>query len=96
MTGAIPERFVLEASRIFWNRLFWNALLAFETFGMFIVGFSLQHKLEKVPFFQETSLLAHTSKGVVLGMPFLTLSSANLWFAERELVCRTDTAAETL
>ena len=34
--------------------------------------------------------------GVVLGMPFLTLSSANIRFAEKKLVWGTYTAAEAL
>ena len=51
-----------------------------ETFGMAIAGFLFQDKLGKV----------------VLGMPFLTLSSADIRFAERELVWRTYMAAEAL
>ena len=42
-----------------------------ETFGMELAGFSLQDKLGMVRFSQETFLL------VVLGMPFLTLGSAD-------------------
>ena len=52
--------------------------------------------LERVRFFQETFLLANIGLEVVLGMPFLTPSKANLRFAERELVWRIYTAAETL
>lgn len=61
--------------------------------------FSLQDKLGRVQFFQETFLLANTSMEVVLGMLFLNLSSVDIRFAERELVWRTDlpyTAAETM
>ena len=57
-----------------------------DTFGMIIAGFSLQDKLGKVRFFQETFLVADTRMEVVLGMPFLTLSNADIRFAERELV----------
>ena len=57
-----------------------------DTFGMVIAGFSLQDKLGKVRFFQETFLVADTRMEVVLGMPFLTLSNADIRFAERELV----------
>ena len=57
-----------------------------DTFGMVIAGFSLQNKLGKVRFFQETFLVADTRMEVVLGMPFLTLSNADIRFAERELV----------
>ena len=65
-------------------------------FGMVIAGFSLQHKLGKVRFFQKTFLVADNRMEVVLGMPFLTFSNANIRFAEQELVWRTYIAAEVL
>ena len=52
---------------------------------MAIAGFSLQDKQEKVWFFQETFFLdgRHQNRdGLVLGMPFLTLSCADIRFAE--------------
>lgn len=61
---------------------------------MAIAGFSLQEKLGRVRFFEET--LANQNMEVVLGMPFLTLGNANLRFGEKELVWRSDTAAEAL
>ena len=67
-----------------------------DTFGIVIAGFSLQDKLGKVRFFQETFLVADTRMEVVLGMPFLTVSSANLRFAEKELVWRAYSAVEAL
>lgn len=57
-----------------------------NSFGMVIAGFSLQNHLQKVRFFQETFLVADTRMEVVLGMLFLTLSNADIWFAEQELV----------
>ena len=57
---------------------------------MIIATFSVEDKLGMFRFFQETFLL------VVLGMPFLTLGSANLRFAKRELVWGTYMAAEAL
>ena len=54
---------------------------------MVIAGFSVQDKLGKVRFFEETFLLADTSMEVVLGMLFLTFSDADIRFAEKELVC---------
>lgn len=63
---------------------------------MVIAGFQIQDKLGRVRFFQETFLLADISMKVVLGMPFLTLSNADIQFAERELAWRTYTAAEAL
>ena len=67
-----------------------------NTFGMVIAGFSLQDKLGKVRFFQETFLVADTRMEVVLGMLFLTFSNADIRFAERELVWRTYSTAEAL
>ena len=57
-----------------------------NTFGIFIAGFSLQDKLGKVRFFQETFLVADIKMEVVLVMPFLTFSNADIRFAEQELV----------
>ena len=54
-----------------------------DTFGMATAGFLLQDKLGKVRFFQETFLVADTRMEVVLGMPFLILSNADIRFAER-------------
>ena len=55
---------------------------------MAIAVFSLQDKLGKVRFFQETFLVADTRTEVFLGMPFLTLSSAK--------VCREEAGLEDL
>ena len=63
---------------------------------MAIASFSVEDKLGKARFFQETFLLANTSMEVVLGMPFLTLSNADIRFAARELEWRTYTVAEAL
>ena len=67
-----------------------------DTFEMVIADCSVKNKLGRVRFFQETFLLANIGLEVVLGMPFLTLSKADVRFAERELVWRTYTAAEAL
>ncbi len=53
-----------------------------ETYGMASASFSLQDSLGRVQFFEETFLLADTSMEVVLGMPFLSLSNADVEFAE--------------
>ena len=65
-------------------------------FGMVIADCSVKDKLRRVRFFEETFLLAHIGLEVVLGMLFLTLSKADIRFADRELVWRTYTAAEVL
>ena len=63
---------------------------------MAIASFQVADKLGRARFFQETFLVANTSMEVVLGMPFLTFSNANIRFAEKELVWRTNSAIEAL
>ena len=67
-----------------------------ETFGMVIADCSVEDKLRRVRFFQRTFLLSNIDLEVVLGMPFLTFGKVDIWFAERELVWWTYTAAEAL
>ena len=55
------------------------------TYGMVIAAFQVVDKLGCSWFFQETFLLANISMEVVLGMPFLSLSNADIQFAEKEL-----------
>ena len=71
--------------------------LALETHGMTLARFSLQDSQERVRFFEETFLLADTSIEVVLGIPFLALSNANVEFVEvGKLTWRLYTAVEAL
>ena len=49
-----------------------------RTFGMVIAGFQVEDKLGRARSFQESFLLAETNMEVVLGMPFLALSNANI------------------
>ena len=49
-----------------------------ETFEMVLARFQWEDKFGKIRFFQETFLLADISTEVVLGIPFLTLSNANV------------------
>ena len=67
-----------------------------ETFGMVLADFQVEDKLERARFFQETFLLADISVEVVLNMPFLTLSIANVQFVKKELTWRSYTTAEAL
>ena len=67
-----------------------------ETFGMVLANFQVKDKLGRARFFQETFLLADISAEVVLGMPFLTLSNADVQFVEKELTWRSYTTAEAL
>lgn len=48
-------------------------------------GFSLQDCLKKVQFFEKISLLAKTNIEIVLEMPLLVFSNANIKFHAREL-----------
>ncbi len=68
-----------------------------ETYGMASARFSLHDSLGRVWFFEETFLLADTSMEVVLGILFLSLSNADVEFAElRKLTWRLYTVAEAL
>ncbi len=53
-----------------------------ETHGMASARFLIQDSLGRVRFFEETFLLADTNMEVVLGMLFLSLSNADIKFAE--------------
>ena len=55
-----------------------------ETFGMVPASFQVKDKLERPQYFQET-FLSDLSIEVVLEMPFLTLSNANIQFAQKKL-----------
>ena len=49
-----------------------------DTFGMVIAGFKAINKLGRARFFHETFLLADTTMEVVLEIPFLTFSNADI------------------
>ena len=57
-----------------------------QTFGMVIIGLQVEDKLGRARFFQKSFLLAETSMEVVLRMPFLTFSNANIQFAKKKLI----------
>ena len=67
-----------------------------RTFRMIIAGFQVEDKLDRARFFKKSFLLAKTSMEVILGMPFLALSNADIQFAEKELTWRFYTVAEAL
>ena len=67
-----------------------------DTFEMVVTAFSVTDKVNRVRFFEETFLVANVSPEVVLGMPFLTLSGADVDFSGRELCWKTYTAKEAL
>ena len=63
---------------------------------MVVSAFSVIDKANRVRFFEETFFVANVSPKVVLGMPFLTLSGADVDFAGWELRWRTYTTEEAL
>ena len=63
---------------------------------MVLANFQMEDKLGRARFFQKTFLLADISVEVVLEMPFLTLSNADIQFPEKELTWRSYTTAKAL
>ncbi len=63
---------------------------------MVLAGFVVQNKLRKIWFCDETFLLADTNMEVVLEMPFLILSNANMQFVEKELEWKSYITARVL
>ena len=56
-----------------------------DTYGMVVAAFSVEDKANWVRFFEKTFLVANVSPKVVLGMPFLILSGADVDFSGWEL-----------
>ena len=67
-----------------------------NTHGIVVAAFSVVDKANRVRFFEETFLVANVSPEVVLGMPFLTLSNADVDFSSQDLRWRTYTTKEAL
>ena len=65
-----------------------------ETYGMVVAAFLVENKANRVRFFEETFLVVNISSEVVFGMPFLTLSGADVDFLGRELRWRTYSTEE--
>ena len=56
-----------------------------ETYGMVIFTFFVSDKDGRERFFEENFLLAEVKPKIVLGMPFLTMSNADIDFQARDL-----------
>ncbi len=67
-----------------------------ETYGMVVSTFSVLDKDRRERFFEESFLLADVSPDIVLEMPFLTMSNANVDFQARDLQWRSYTIGEVL
>ena len=63
---------------------------------MVVADFQVENKLGRAWFFQESFLLAETSMEMVLRMPFLTLSNADIQFGEKKLTWGSYIAAKAL
>ena len=59
---------------------------ALETFEMVIANFQVEDKSGRPRFFHETFLVADTKFEVILGMPFLKISNADVTFSEGTLM----------
>ena len=69
---------------------------ALKTFGIVIADFQVEDKASRPRFFQETFLVANTKFEVILGMPFLKISNADVLFGQGTLTWRTYTTNEAL
>ena len=67
-----------------------------DTYGMVVITFLVTDKANQVRFFEKTFLLVNISPEIVFGMPFLTLSGADVDFFGRELCWRTYTTKKAL
>ncbi len=63
---------------------------------MVVSTFSVSHKDGRERFFEESFLLADDSPDIVLGMPFLTISNADVEFQARNLQWRSCTTGKVL
>ena len=84
MSPAYVERFGLKTRKtnVGAQKIDGSAL---KTFGMMIADFQVEDKGGRPRFFQETFLLADTKFEVVLEMPFLEISNADIAFGEGTL-----------
>ena len=69
---------------------------ALEIFGMVIADFQVEDKDGKPRFFQETFLMADTKFEVILRMPFLKLSNADMSFGKGILTWKSYTINKAL
>ena len=56
-----------------------------ETYKMVVAVFSVTNQANRIKFFEKTFLVANVSPDIVFGIPFFTLSSADVDFLKREL-----------
>ena len=68
----------------------------FDTFAIVIADFQMEDKGDRPRFFQETFLVSDIKFEVVLGMPFLKISNADVAFSEETLTWKCYTINEAL
>ena len=56
-----------------------------KIFEIVLTSFQVEEKVRRVRFFQKTFLLTNISMGIILSMPFLMLSNANVQFVDIKL-----------
>ena len=69
---------------------------ALETFGMVIADFQMEDKANRLRFFQEIFLVADTKSEMILGIPFLKISNADVSFGKGTLMWKTYTTNKAL
>ena len=69
---------------------------ALETFGMVIANFQVEDKASRPRFFQKIFLVTETKFEVILRMPFLKISNANVSFGEKIFTWRIFTTNKAL
>ena len=69
---------------------------ALKTFGMVIADFQVEDKSGRPRFFQETFLVANTKFEMILGIPFLKISNADVAFGEETLTWKSYTTNKAL
>ncbi len=67
-----------------------------ETYGMVVSTFSVLDKDRRERFFEESFLLSDVSLDILLGIPFLIMSNADVDFQARDLQWRSYTTGEVL
>ena len=67
-----------------------------ETYGMVVAAFSVIDQANRIRFFEKTFLVANVSPDMVFGMPFFTLSDADIDFPKKKLWWRLYTIKEAL
>ena len=86
--NAINQAFAYQLSLTIWRtnvRAQKIDSTTLETYGMVVSIFSVSNKDSRERFFEESFLLADVKPEIVLGIPFLTMSNADIDFQAQDL-----------